>query len=108
MADQSDKSNRENTAEKADDTKKASCEAFVAQLTQQERMLVLLQKELYEGSWEAMLADLRNRLQGKPYIFKLVNRIQDDIVRIGNLRDFEQKYGVTLADYIEPDKETGQ
>jgi len=80
----------------------ASVAAFVAQLTQEERMLVLLQRELYESSWEAMLRDLRNRLDGKPYIFKLAHRIQDDIERIERLRAFEEEHQVSLADFVEP------
>lgn len=75
---------------------------FIAQLAQEEKMLVVLQRELYEESWQAMLADLRNRLDGKPYIFKLANRIRDDIARIERLKAFEEQHGVKLADYIEP------
>ena len=65
-------------------------------------MLVILKRELYDGSWQDMREDLRNRLDGRPYIFKLVNRITDDIERIGNLEHFEQEYGVDLADFIRP------
>ena len=76
--------------------------AFVAQLSEQERMLIILQSELYEHSWDAMLEDLRNRLEGKPYIFKLANRIQDDIGRIEKLRAFEAEHAVTLSDFVQP------
>ena len=55
---------------------------FVDELSDEHRMLVVLKAQLYGGSWEPMLDDLRNRLAGKPYIFKLANRIQDDIERI--------------------------
>jgi hypothetical protein len=51
-----------------------------------------------------MLDDLQNRLEGKPYIFKLVNRIQDDIERIKQLRRFEQEHGVDLAEYVHLDE----
>jgi hypothetical protein len=47
-----------------------------------------------------MLGDLRDRLKGKPYIFKLVNRIQDDIARIEKLSDYEKKHKVNLADIL--------
>ena len=50
---------------------------YAAGLSNEHRMLVVLKKELYEGTWEPMLDDLQNRLAGKPYIFKLVNRIND-------------------------------
>lgn len=81
---------------------------FVAGLTSEERMLIVLKHELYEGSWNAMLADLRARLEGRPYIFKLVNRIQEDLRRIEKLMAFEEAHQVNLADcvnldtYLEP------
>lgn len=80
----------------------AAAEAFVSGLGEQERMLVLLQVELYEGSWQSMLDDLRNRLDGKPYIFKLANRIRDDIERIEKLRSFEESHQIRLADFVKP------
>ena len=74
---------------------------FINNLTEEQRMLIVLKRQLYDGSWETMLNDLRNRLAGKPYIFKLVNRIQDDIERIEGLQKFEQEQNVDLADYVE-------
>jgi hypothetical protein len=76
--------------------------AFIAGLHEEERMLILLQKELYEGSWQEMLTDLNNRLEGRPYIFKLANRIRDDLSRIEKLRAFEQEHNIKLTDYVEP------
>ncbi len=73
---------------------------FVSRLSGEEAMLVTLKKDLYEGSWDTMLIDLKNRLEGKPYIFKLANRIIDDIKRIEMLQDFEVQQQVDLADYI--------
>lgn len=64
-------------------------------------MLIALKSHLYGGSWEPMLDDLRNRLAGKPYIFKLVHRIEDDIERIEEMRTFEVEHGVDLADYVD-------
>jgi hypothetical protein len=64
-------------------------------------MLVVLRDGLYNGDWEAMLGDLRARLAGRPYIFDLVNRIQDDIAHIEKLAAFERARGVNLADYLE-------
>ena len=74
---------------------------YVATLTSEHKMLVVLKAQLYGGSWEPMLDDLENRLQGKPYIFKLANRIKDDVDRIRELKDFECKHHVDLADYVE-------
>jgi hypothetical protein len=74
---------------------------FLATLTAEQRMLIILKKQLYSGRWEPMLDDLKNRLDGKPYIFKLVNRIQDDIGRIEKMAAFEKQTGVDLSDFID-------
>ncbi len=74
---------------------------FVKGLSDEHRMLVVLKKELYGGSWEPMLDDLQNRLAGKPYIFKLVNRINDDIERIEQMRKFEAEHKIDLAEFVE-------
>ena len=74
---------------------------FVAVISDEHRMLVILKAQLYGGTWEPMLDDLRNRLEGKPYIFKLANRIKDDIERIEQMRKFEEENNIDLADYVE-------
>jgi hypothetical protein len=74
---------------------------FVAGLSDEHRMLVILKAQLYGGTWEPMLDDLQNRLEGKPYIFKLINRIKDDIERIEQMRKFEQEHNIDLAEYVE-------
>ena len=74
---------------------------FVNGLSDEQRMLVALKSQLYDGSWEPMLDDLRNRIAGKPYIFKLVNRIQDDVDRIEEMQQFEAEHDIDLADYVE-------
>ena len=73
---------------------------FVEHLSNEHRMLVVLKAQLYGGRWETMLDDLENRLEGKPYIFKLTNRINDDIERIEEMRKFEAEHGVDLAEYV--------
>ena len=73
---------------------------FVASLGEEEIMLLRLRDELYEGRWDAMLADLNDRLQGKPFVFQLAHRIQDDIERIERLNRFERQYNVNLAKHI--------
>ena len=77
---------------------------FADGLPAEERMLVVLRDELYSGSWDRMLVDLRDRLKGRPYIFKLVNRIQDDIARIEKLQDYEKKHNMNLAEFIKGEK----
>ena len=79
----------------------ADVEAYVKVLSPEHRMLVILKSQLYGGRWEPMLDDLKNRLAGKPYIFKLVNRINDDIERIEAMQQFEQDHQVDLADFVE-------
>jgi hypothetical protein len=73
---------------------------YVAGLSPDEKTLVTLRDELYGGSWDQMLGDLRDRLKGKPYIFKLVNRIQDDIARIEKISDYEKKHKINLAEFL--------
>lgn len=74
---------------------------YIANLSEEHRMLVVLKSQLYGGSWEPMLDDLKNRLEGKPYIFKLVNRIKDDIERIQEMKTFEENNNIDLEDFIE-------
>jgi hypothetical protein len=70
-------------------------------LSDEERVLVQLRDELYEGSWEEMQRDLEARRDGKPYVFKLASRVGEDLDRIARLRQTEAQYGVNLADYLE-------
>jgi 6-phosphogluconate dehydrogenase len=89
----------ENNKNEPIDTR-AEIDAFVGSLDEPHRMLVLLKSQLYGGRWDPMLEDLQNRLEGKPYIFKLANRIKDDVERINRMRDFEQKHRIDLVDYV--------
>lgn len=73
---------------------------FIERLTSEEQMLVILKQELYEGNWEEMVADLHSRLVGRPHIFKLANRIEDDLERIQRLWAFEKKMKQDLSDFI--------
>jgi len=84
-----------------DNSKKDAHKDYCKALGEEELMLITLRDELYEGSWENMLQDLKDRLKGKPYIFKLVNRIEEDIVRIEKVKSYEAEHGVNLADYVE-------
>ena len=74
---------------------------FVKQLSTEQKMLIVLKTHLYGGKWQPMYDDLKNRLQGKPYIFKLANRINDDVERIEQMRDFENQYGIDLAEHVD-------
>ncbi len=96
MHDRSDSTDKNNQLEKS------TAMDYISRLTEEEKMLILLQKELYDGSWDSMMADLQNRLDGKPYIFKLANRIKDDISRIEKLMEFERHNNIRLSEYIQP------
>ena len=79
-------------------------EAFLRSLTEEDKMLVRLRQELYEGRWDTMLTDLNDRLHGRPYIFKLASRIQDDMARVQRLSRFERDQGVNLAKLLWPEE----
>jgi hypothetical protein len=72
-------------------------EAFVRSLRPEETMLVRLRDELYDNSWEAMRRDLENRLSGKPYLFKLVSRIEQDLQGVDLLERYERENDVDLG-----------
>ncbi len=86
--------------ESNNNTTEARVTDFVSRLSGEEAMLVTLKRELYEGCWTTMLRDLQNRLEGKPYIFKLANRIMDDIKRIEKLKTFEDELQIDLGDFV--------
>jgi hypothetical protein len=71
---------------------------FVDSLTREERMLIVLKRELYDGRWDDMVNDLQARLAGGPYIFKLASRIEDDLERIDRLRGFEKAHDRDLSE----------
>jgi hypothetical protein len=78
----------------------AAVRDFVERLSREERMLIVLKRELYEGRWDDMVADLRARLEGRPYIFKLASRITEDLQRIEKLRQFEKRNRVDLSEFV--------
>jgi hypothetical protein len=80
-------------------------EEFVKSLTSEERLLITLRDELYSGSWRNLKQDLNDRLQGKPYIFKLSSRIEEDLKRIDKLERYEQENKINLARYVGKEKE---
>ncbi|MCK5565938.1 MAG: hypothetical protein KAJ07_11885 [Planctomycetes bacterium] len=93
-----------NDAKKSGNQKDSSLDAlakdFVRGLDNEHKMLVVLKAQLYGGSWLPMLDDLQNRLEGKPYIFKLSTRIKDDVQRIEQMKAFEESNGIDLAEYV--------
>jgi hypothetical protein len=91
----------ENRGNQDDLSVNSAVEDFVKGLSNEYRMLVILKAQLYGGRWEPMVDDLNNRLAGKPYIFKLSNRIKDDVDRIKEMQAFEVEHGIDLADFVE-------
>lgn len=70
-------------------------------LSPEEKILVIIRDELYGGSWNEMLEDLKARLDSRPYVLKLSGRIESDIERITRLRSMEEDGDIDLADYVE-------
>ena len=89
---------------KRSETPATEVQRFVERLAPPERMLIVLKRELYEGHWEAMTNDLHARLEGRPYVFKLAHRIEDDLRRIEELAAYERQHNVDLADYVNLDE----
>ena len=75
---------------------------YMDRLSQEHLLLLVLKRELYDGQWGPMAADLRNRLSGAPYVFRLAGRIEDDLKRIEQLSQLERHYGLDLADFVQP------
>lgn len=78
--------------------------AYLSSLSAEEVQLLVLRDELYDGSWDEMKRDLEDRRDGKPFIFKLVNRIDEDLARIEQLAGFEDKHGVNLSDFLDAEE----
>ncbi len=70
--------------------------AFLEGLTKEERLLVTIRDELYQGSWDELLCDIEARKGRKPFIIKLTNRLEEDKARVEKLRAFEREHAVDL------------
>jgi hypothetical protein len=77
-----------------------SVEEFIARLEPYERVLLDLKDQLYEGSWERILGDLRARLDGKPYLFKLSQTIARDVAAIERMKAYELSHQVSLSEML--------
>lgn len=75
-------------------------EEFIARLEPYERVLLDLKEQLYEGSWERILEDLRARMEGKPYIFKLSKTIARDVAAIERMKAYEMRQMVSLSEWV--------
>jgi hypothetical protein len=70
-------------------------------LTPEELTLLILRDELYDGSWDEMRADLVGRREGKPFIFQLASRIDEDLERITRLARYEEEHNIDLGEYLD-------
>ncbi len=75
---------------------------FMDRLTGEQKMLLILKRDLYDGDWQRMVDDLVNRLEGRPYMLRLAHRIEDDLQRIEQMRQMERHYEVDLASFLAP------
>jgi hypothetical protein len=74
---------------------------YVSHLSAEHRMLVGAEEPVVWRFLGAHAGRSAESSGGKPYIFKLVNRIQEDIERIEEMKRFEAEYGIDLADCVE-------
>ena len=72
-------------------------EIFLQRLESYERVLIDLKDQLYEGSWQRILDDLKARLDNKPYIYKLSQTISRDLAAIERMKAYELRHGVNLS-----------
>ncbi len=75
-------------------------QAYFDSLSSEEQHLVALKRLLYEGSWDEIVTDLRARKEGRPHVFKLATRIDEDLRRIAKLKAYEDDNEVDLSDYL--------
>lgn len=73
---------------------------FLTSLSAEDKMLLQLKEELYQGKWDNMIDDLNRRLNSRPYLFKLHMTIEEDRKRIEILREYETKNNVDLYKLI--------
>lgn len=76
-------------------------EAYFRSLPPVEAQLVALREILYEGCWDEMVRDLEARKEGKPFVFKLQTRIEEDLQRIEKLKSYEAENGVNLGAFLQ-------
>ena len=63
-------------------------------------MLVTIRDELYGGEWPRMTKDLENRLNEKPFIFKIPGKIKSDLKAIERMQHFEESRKINLRDIL--------
>lgn len=77
---------------------------FLRKLPPQERTLLVLREELYEGSWDEMKVDLESRLNKGPHVFELAEKIEADMERIERLVSYENSHDIDLGEYLDDEE----
>lgn len=79
----------------------------ISQLSEEQRMLLNLRDELYEGRWDLFVSDLQARLAGHPHVFeigttsdRLKETITSHLQMIEILQAMEQRLGVDLGRWL--------
>ncbi len=72
---------------------------YVTSLHEEHRIMLSLRDNVYEGSWAGLLSSLYGGLSNDSYR-KICGRIKSDIVRIGEMWEYETAHGVNLSDYV--------
>ena len=75
-------------------------ERFFRSLTSEDEQLLIIRDILYDGLWNEVILDLKARQEGKPFVFKLSSRIEEDLGRIDRLSEYENEHGVDLGVYL--------
>lgn len=73
---------------------------FLSKFEPKDRLLITLRDELYEGSWKSMQDDLDDRLESKPVIPKLTERIKYDLKVLEQFKVYEEENKVNLKEVI--------
>lgn len=81
------------------DASRPAGEVF-AQLDERLRHLVIANHVLFQGQWDDLAEDLRRRHAGRPYLFRLDLDLDEPLVWISRLRDYELSRREHLYDAI--------
>jgi len=75
-------------------------EEYFRSLSLEEAQLIAMREILYDGFWDEMIKDLEARREGKPCVYKLQTRIEEDLQRIERLKAYEAEHDVDLGKYV--------
>ena len=78
-----------------------TAEKAIASLTPEDIMIIRNVHDptlKYNHSWARYKSDIKSKLRSRPYIFKLFNRMEQDLDRIERIERMEQKFGMRFYD----------